>query len=128
MTEYKLEWQRIYDLLNAETKPKNSKIIGVSSWLPSIPDLNPLNYALWGILENKTNAPSHVNIDSLKTAIEEDFNQMSEEFILKASKSFQRHVDTIVEKNYSHIEQIYSFFGKLLILLFIFFNEINFVL
>ena len=36
----------------------------------------------------KTKATSHSNIGSLKTAIEEKWNIMSEEFILKACKSF----------------------------------------
>ena len=36
------------------------------------PDLNPHDYAVWGVLENKTNATSHPNISSLKTAIEEE--------------------------------------------------------
>ena len=36
------------------------------------PDLNPFDYAIWGILENKTNATSHPNIGSLKTATEEE--------------------------------------------------------
>ena len=31
-------------------------------------------------------------------AIEEDWNKMSEEFILKVYKLFRRHVDTIIEK------------------------------
>ena len=43
-------------------------------------------------------------IGSFKTAIEEEQNKMSEEFILKACESFQRRVDTIIEKNGSHIE------------------------
>ena len=68
------------------------------------PDLKPLNYAIWVILENKTNATSHLNIGSLKTAIEEEWNKMSEEFILNACKSFRRHVDTIIEKNSGHID------------------------
>ena len=34
--------QRIYDLLNIETKPK--KMIGVSLWPPSSPELKPLDY------------------------------------------------------------------------------------
>ena len=45
--------------------------------------INPFDYAIWGILENKT---SHSNIGSLKTAIEKEWNKMSEEFILKACK------------------------------------------
>ena len=35
------------------------------------PDLNSFDYAIWGILENKTNATFHPNIASLKTAIED---------------------------------------------------------
>ena len=38
------------------------------------------------------------NIGSLKTAIEQEWNKMSEEFILKPRKSFRRRVDTIIEK------------------------------
>ena len=51
------------------------------------PDLNPLDYVIWCILENKTNATSNLNIGSLKTTIEEEWNKMSEEFILKAFES-----------------------------------------
>ena len=62
------------------------------------PDRNPLDYAIWGISENKTNATSHPGICLLKNAIEEEWNKMSEEFILKAYKSFQKRVNTIIEK------------------------------
>ena len=41
------------------------------------PECTPLLYwTLWGVLENKTNATSHSNIGSLKTAIEEEWNKM----------------------------------------------------
>ena len=62
------------------------------------PDLNPLHYVTWGVLENKTNATSLSNIGLLKTAIEEKWNKKSEESILKAFKPFHRCVDTIIEK------------------------------
>ena len=72
-------------------------------------DLNPLDYAIWGILENKTNVIFHPNIGSLETAIEEEWNKMSEEFILKACESFRKNTiiekkNTIIEKNASYIE------------------------
>ena len=51
-------------------------------------DLNPLEYAIWGVLENKSNATSHRHIGWLKTAIEKEWNKMSKEFILKGCKSF----------------------------------------
>ena len=56
-------------------RQKISEIIGVSLWPPSSPDLNPLDYAILGILENKTNATSHSNIGLFKTAIEEEWNK-----------------------------------------------------
>ena len=68
------------------------------------PDLNPLDYATQGVLENKTNATSDPNIGSLKIAVEEEWNKISEEFILKAYKSSRRRVNTIIEKNSGHIE------------------------
>ena len=59
--------------LTPKTKPKIiSKIIGVFLWPPSSPDPNSMDYTIWAVLENKTNATSHPNIGSLKTAIEEE--------------------------------------------------------
>ena len=87
-------------------KPSKKKFL---LWPPSSSNLNPFDYTIWGILENKINATSHPSIDSLKTAIEEERNKMSEAFIFKACKSFRRCVDTIIEKNGDHIEWIYCF-------------------
>ena len=66
--------------------------------LRSSPDLNPHDLAIWGVLRKKTNATSHLDIVSLKTAVEKEWNKTSEEFILKACKSFRRRFDTIIEK------------------------------
>ena len=42
---------------------------------------------------------SDTNIGSLKTAIQEEWNKRSEEFILKVNKPFRRRIDTKNEKN-----------------------------
>ena len=62
------------------------------------PDFNPLHYAIWGVLENKANVTSYLNIGSLKTALEKEWNKMSEKIILEVCKSFRSHVDRIIEK------------------------------
>ena len=80
------------------SKRKISEIIEVSSWPPSGPDLNSLDYAVWGILENKINATFLPNIGLLKTAVEEGWNKIPEDFILNACKSFRRCVNTLIEK------------------------------
>ena len=82
----------------------NEKTVRTAIKQDSSPNHNSLYNTIWGILENKTNTTSHPNIGLLKTAIEEEWNKMSEEFILNACKLFRRHVDTIIEKNGGHIE------------------------
>ena len=68
-------------------------------------DLYPLDYAIWGILEQKTNVTSYPNIGSRNTAIEGEWKTMFEEFILNACKSFRRRVDLIIKKkNGGHTE------------------------
>ena len=64
----------------------------------------PLDYAIWGILENKRNATCYSNIGLLKTPIEEKWNKIFEKFILKTCKLFQMCTGTIIEKNGGHIE------------------------
>ena len=58
------------------------------------PSFNLFDNAIWGVLENKTNT----NIGLLKTTIVEKWNKMSEEFILKACKLFQKCIDAIINK------------------------------
>ena len=53
---------------------------------------------MWDVLENKINPTSLPNIGLLKTAIEEEWNKMFKEFILKTCKSFLKYVDSIIEK------------------------------
>ena len=52
--------------------------------LPSSPDFNPFDSAIWGILENKINAIQILFCLKLQMMR----NGISEKFILKTSKSF----------------------------------------
>ena len=51
--------------------------------------------------------------------MKEEWNNMSEEFILKACKLFRKRVDTIIEKMAAILKNL-QFYANLLILLFIF--------
>ena len=86
------------------------------------PDRKPLDYDIWSVLENKTNAASHQNINSLKTAIEKEWNEMSEKIIFMALKSFRRGIDTIIEKYWCPYSVNLLFCVNFLILLYIIFN------
>ena len=77
ISEQKMKRQRIYDLLNADTKPKNVfEKIRVSLWPPSSPGLKILDYGIRSVLVNKINATSYPDIGSLQPAIEEKWNKI----------------------------------------------------
>ena len=77
-----------------KSSPKIFEIIEVSLWPPSNLAHNPLEYIIWSVLENKIYLIFYPNISSLKTVIEKEWYKMSEEFILKACKSFRSRVET----------------------------------
>ena len=48
-------------------------------WPPSSPDLNPMDFGIWSMLEHKACATSHKNIDALKHLLEKSWNEISPE-------------------------------------------------
>ena len=70
----------------------------------------------------KKNTTSHPNIVSLRTAIDEKWNKMFEEFILKACKLFQRHLDTIIEKTMVAILSKFTVFVSIFLFCHLFFR------
>ena len=74
------------------------------------PDLKPLDRPdvsridVWGVLETKAYATSHPNIGSRKTAIEKEWNKISEELIWKAILIFSKACWYNKWKNGGHIE------------------------
>ena len=75
-------------------------------WPPNSPDLNPLDYFVWGVLEAKTNSVFHPNLDSLKTAIVEQFALLDRHDIIKACRAFRTRVEKVVKAEGGHIEQM----------------------
>jgi len=66
-------------------------------WPPSSPDLNPLDYYVWGILERESNKHAHNTVDSLRTAILEAVANMDKEFLIKACARFRARLEAVVE-------------------------------
>ena len=73
-------------------------------WPPSSPDLNPLDFAVWGVLEQATNKTSHHNLESLKAAIKTEWANMSDRFVVDSCKSFRRRIEAVIANNGGHIE------------------------
>ncbi|QQP40351.1 Uncharacterized protein FKW44_014360 [Caligus rogercresseyi] len=72
-------------------------------WPSSSPDLNPLDFSVWSVLESHACKTSHANLTSLQQAIVEAWDNLTEEYI-KSCASVRRRVEAVIANNGGHIE------------------------
>ena len=70
--------------------------ISTEEWPPYSPDLNPLDYSIWGILEAKVNATRHTSLDSLKAKIVKEWNDLPMEVVRTAIDAWPRRLRAAV--------------------------------
>uniref|UniRef100_A0A914D9D3 DDE-1 domain-containing protein n=1 Tax=Acrobeloides nanus TaxID=290746 RepID=A0A914D9D3_9BILA len=56
------------------------------------PDLNPLDYSMWSILEEKAYAKPHPNVKSLKRAFKKAWNEITLETLIKIVDNFSKRL------------------------------------
>ena len=73
-------------------------------WPPSSPDLNPMDYSIWSILESKACARSHSNIKSLKESLEKECARIPQETLRAAVEAFPSRLKAVIQKKGGYIE------------------------
>ena len=72
-----------------------SDFIPWTLWPPSSPDLNPLDYSIWGILEAKVNAKRHTSIESLKATLLREWDQLPMENVSAAIDAWPKRLRAV---------------------------------
>jgi len=78
--------------------------ISSSEWPSSSPDLNPLDYSIWGILEARVNAVQHRSVDSLKKRLRAEWRKLSLKTIRTWIASWRRRLRAVVNKRGGRFE------------------------
>jgi inhibitor of nuclear factor kappa-B kinase subunit alpha len=73
-------------------------------WPPYSPDLNPLDYSIWSILEEKACAKPHKTIASLQRALIKAWNEIPIETLAKIVDNFPKRLKACIEANGGHFE------------------------
>jgi len=69
-------------------------------WLPNSPDLSPLDYYVWGVVERVTNKSRHPNVMSLRTTIEAAFvGSMDCATLQRACERFRPRIKAVIQAN-----------------------------
>jgi inhibitor of nuclear factor kappa-B kinase subunit alpha len=78
--------------------------ISSSESSPSSPDLNPLDFSIWGILEARVNAVQHRSVDSLKKHLRAEWRKLSMNTIRTSIASWRRRLRAVVNKRGGRFE------------------------
>ena len=74
-------------------------------WPPSSPDLNPCDYGIWGNVERKAYARPHPSVDAMKADVDEEWANMSEDFIRRTCSAFRPRLELMLEAQGGHFER-----------------------
>ncbi len=78
--------------------------ITAKQWPPSSPDLNPLDFSIWSLLEAKACAKPHTSIESLKKALTKAWTEISPSVLEKVVDSFKKRVQQCIDAEGGHFE------------------------
>jgi len=78
-------------------------------WPPNSPDLNPLDYYVWSIVE-RVNKSRHSNVMSLRTAIEAAFVGIDSATLQSACEHFRQRIKAVIQTNGRGIYRIIVFY------------------
>lgn len=73
--------------------------ISVEEWPPASPDLNPMDYCIWSLLEEKVCSKRHKNLGTLKLALTKEWNNFSMDLIRAAIKNWIPRLKACKEQN-----------------------------
>jgi transposase len=73
-------------------------------WPPSSPDLNPLDFCVWGLLESKACSKPHQNLEDLKATLAKEWDRIPQETLRAATTDFRNRLEAVIAANGGHIE------------------------
>jgi hypothetical protein len=73
-------------------------------WPPSSPDLNPLDFSVWGILESRACAKAHTSLESLKISLVREWSKIPQELFRVAVDSVPKRLRAVIAAEGGYIE------------------------
>ena len=75
-------------------------------WPPRSPDMNPLDYWLWGYLKSKVFLQAPRTTEELKEAIRKEISKINANQLTNAVQHFKDRVSAVVENKGGHFEHL----------------------
>lgn len=80
--------------------------ISKNEWPARSPDLNPMDYSIWSILEDRVCTVPHLTVENLKETLLDAWNNLDQEMIKRIVDDFPRRINACIQVNGKHFEWI----------------------
>ena len=78
----------------------------IEEWPASSPDLNPMDFCIWSILESRVCAKPHKNIESLKSSLRREWEIISEDVLRAAADNFYKRLSLCIKAKGNTFEDL----------------------
>jgi hypothetical protein len=87
---------------------ENVQFIEPNLWPPNSPDLNPVDYAVWGALQQRVYKHKIRDLLHLKEVIRLEWNRLSMRFVTRSIDQWRSRLQSILQENGGHIEHLFK--------------------
>ena len=85
-------------------KAKIPSFLSKDEWPSRSPDLNPLDFSLWAILESKVCQTPHDSVKSLKSKLQREWAAIPQGTVRACCEAFQSRLRAVIQNKGGHIE------------------------
>ena len=75
-----------------------------SNWPPNSPDLNPVDYSIWGALQQLVYRRKIRDLEHLKEVLQDCWSMISQDFVDTAIDQFSKRLNLVIRAQRGHIE------------------------
>ena len=62
-------------------------------WLPALPDLNPMDFSVWSLLEVKVCSVAHPSVDALEKSLQKEWAKIPPETLCASVNTSDREMN-----------------------------------
>ncbi|CAD6195868.1 unnamed protein product [Caenorhabditis auriculariae] len=73
-----------------------SEFISAADWPASLPDLNPMDYAVWIYLTEKVSSKNYPNIKALKTALIKKWDEIDDDYLRAVIDAYPKRLKAVI--------------------------------
>ena len=80
--------------------------IDSTQWPPYSPDLNPLDYSIWSILETKACSKSHESLDDLRNSLQSAWDEIDNDLLASVVENFKKRLRKCIKAKGGYFENV----------------------